>query len=125
MADIKFDKEKTALFAAGLLIGKFGKEVLGSRKVRETFVEGTAAALRAKERIMDGVSSIQENAEDIYAEAKILNEEIEIEKEMEAEMEEFETIYEDLSEEEEDFDEDFVEEISYDIEPEDIVEDEI
>ena len=35
----------------------------------------TAAALRAKESVMKTVTSIQENAEDIYAEATQINEE--------------------------------------------------
>ena len=35
----------------------------------------TAAVLRAKECVMDTVATVQENAEDIYAEAQQINEE--------------------------------------------------
>ena len=42
------------------------------------FSFSTAAVLRARECVMKTVTNIQENAEDIYAEAKQINEEREL-----------------------------------------------
>ena len=42
--------------------------------MKKVYVEGTAAVLRAKDCIMKTVESVQENAEDILAEAKQVNE---------------------------------------------------
>ena len=72
-----------ALFAGGVLFGTAGIKILCSKDVKKVYVEGTAAVLRAKDCIMKTVESVQENAEDIYAEAKSINEE------RAAEMEEF------------------------------------
>lgn len=76
----KFDKKKTGIFAAGVLFGTAGIKLLSGRDARKVYVKCTAAALRAKEFVMKTASSIQENAEDIYAEAKQVNEEIAAEK---------------------------------------------
>ena len=63
------------LFAGGLLFGTAGLKVLGSKDARKAYAHATAATLRAKDCVMKTVSTIQENAEDIYAEAKNINEE--------------------------------------------------
>ena len=63
-----------ALFAGGVLFGTAGIKILCSKDVKKVYVEGTAAVLRAKDCIMKTVESVQENAEDILAEAKQLNE---------------------------------------------------
>ena len=63
-----------ALFAGGLLFGTAGIKILCSKDVKKVYVEGTAAVLRAKDCIMKTVESVQENAEDILAEAKQVNE---------------------------------------------------
>lgn len=62
-------------FAAGVLFGTAGIKVLSSKDAKKVYVKGTAAALRAKDCVMDTVTSIQAGAEDIVAEAKALNEE--------------------------------------------------
>lgn len=64
-----------ALFAGGVLFGTAGIKILCSKDVKKVYVEGTAAVLRAKDCIMKTVESVQENAEDILAEAKQINEE--------------------------------------------------
>ena len=71
----KINKEKTGLFAAGVLFGTAGIKILTSRDAKKLYTQCTAAVLRAKECVMKTVTSVQENAEDIYAEAKEINEE--------------------------------------------------
>ncbi len=71
----KIDAKKTGIFAAGVLFGTAGIRVLCGRDAKKVYTYCTAAVLRAKECIMDTVSCIQENAEDIYAEAVQMNEE--------------------------------------------------
>lgn len=88
----KVDLKKTGIFAAGVLFGTAGVKVLASKDAKKVYTNCTAAVLRAKECVMKTASSIQENAEDIYAEAQQINEE-RAAKEME---------FEDASEEDED-----------------------
>jgi len=71
----KINKEKTSLFAAGVLFGTAGIKILTSKDAKKLYTQCTAAVLRAKECVMKTVTSVQENAEDIYAEAKEINEE--------------------------------------------------
>lgn len=68
------DVKKTGIFAAGVLFGTAGIKILASKDAKKVYTHCTAAALRAKECIMKTVTSVQENAEDIYAEAKQINE---------------------------------------------------
>ncbi|MBQ9991086.1 MAG: hypothetical protein IJP31_09145 [Lachnospiraceae bacterium] len=70
----KINVKKTGLFAAGVLFGTAGIKILASKDARKVYTQCTAAVLRAKECIMKTATSIQENAEDIYAEAKQINE---------------------------------------------------
>lgn len=70
----KFDVKKTGLFAAGVLFGTAGVKVLGSKDAKKLYTNCTAAVLRAKECVMKTATNIQENAEDIYAEAQQINE---------------------------------------------------
>ena len=71
----KFDGKKTGIFAAGVLFGTAGIKILASKDAKNVYTQCTAAALRAKECVMKKVTDIQENAEDIYAEAKVINDE--------------------------------------------------
>ena len=73
MASFKWDK--TGLFAAGVLFGTAGIKLLSSKDAKKVYTECTAAVLRAKDCVMKTVSKVQENAEDIYAEAQQINEE--------------------------------------------------
>ena len=73
MASFKWDK--TGLFAAGVLFGTAGIKFLSSKDAKKVYTECTAAVLRAKDCVMKTVTTIQENAEDIYADAKQINEE--------------------------------------------------
>lgn len=65
----------TGIFAAGVLFGTAGIKILSSKDAKKVYVHCTAAALRAKECVMKVATNIQENAEDIYAEAQLINEE--------------------------------------------------
>ena len=71
----KIDTKKTGVFAAGVFFGTAGIRLLSGGHVKKVYTFCMAAAFRAKECIMDTVSLIQENAEDIYAEAVQMNEE--------------------------------------------------
>ena len=77
MLDIlkKIDAKKTGIFAAGVLFGTAGIKILSSKDAKKAYTHCTAAVLRAKECVMKTVTNIQENAEDIYAEATQINDE--------------------------------------------------
>ena len=69
------DWKKIGLFAAGTFFGTAGIKLLSSKDAKKAYAQGTAAVLRMKECVMDTVSCVQENASDILAEAKDINEE--------------------------------------------------
>ena len=77
MANIfkNFDAKKTGIFAGGVLFGTAGIKILASDDAKKFYANCTAAVLRAKSCDMKVVTSVQENAEDIYAEAQQINEE--------------------------------------------------
>ena len=66
--------KKLGLFAAGVLFGTAGIKLLGSRDAKKVYAHTTAAALRAKEGVMKTVTAVREGADDIYAEARAINE---------------------------------------------------
>ena len=68
------DWKKTGLFAAGVAFGTAGIKVLSSDDAKKVYTNCTAAVLRAKDCVMKTATTIQENAEDIYAEAVQINE---------------------------------------------------
>ena len=70
-----FGWKKFGLFEAGTLFGTAGIKLLSSKDAKKAYAQGTAAVLRMKECVMDTVSCVQENASDILAEAKDINEE--------------------------------------------------
>ena len=61
------------LFAAGVLFGTAGLKLLGSKDAKKVYSHCTAAVLRAKDSVMQTVTNIRENAEDVYADAKDIN----------------------------------------------------
>lgn len=63
-----------ALFAGGVLFGSAGFKLLSSKDAKKVYTHATAAALRMKESVMETVTSVQENASDILASAKEINE---------------------------------------------------
>ena len=66
--------KKLGLFAAGVLFGTAGIKLLGSKAAKKVYAHPTAAALRAKEGVMKTVTAVREGAEDVYADAKAINE---------------------------------------------------
>lgn len=66
--------KKIGLFAAGVLFGTAGLKVLGSKDACKVYAHTTAAALRAKDSVMTTVTALREGAEDVYADAKTINE---------------------------------------------------
>ena len=68
------DWKKTGLFAAGVAFGTAGIKVLSSDDAKKVYTNCTAAVLRAKDCVMKTATTIQENAEDILAEAQQINE---------------------------------------------------
>ena len=75
------DLKHPGLFAAGVLFGTAGIKALSSKDAKKLYTNCTAAVLRAKKVVMDTVTTIQENAEDIYADAKQINEERDVAEE--------------------------------------------
>ena len=65
---------KLACFAGGALFGSFGVKLLSSKDAKKAYVHVTAAGLRMKDSVMETVTSVQENAADILASAKDINE---------------------------------------------------
>ena len=63
-----------ALFAGGALFGSAGIKLLSSRDAKKAYTHVTAAALRMKDAVMQTATTVQENANDILAEARDINE---------------------------------------------------
>ncbi len=68
-----FDYKKGGIFAAGVLFGTAGIKALSSKDAKNVYTKATAAVLRAKDCVLNVVSNMQENAQDIYAGAKQIN----------------------------------------------------
>ena len=66
---------KVACFVGGTLFGSVGLKLLSSKDAKKAYVHVTAAGLRAKDCVMETVTKVQENAADVLAAAKDLNEE--------------------------------------------------
>lgn len=71
----KVDKKKAGIFGLGVLFGTAGLKILSSKDAKNVYTKCTAAGLRVKDTIMKASSKIQENTEDILAEAKQINKE--------------------------------------------------
>ena len=88
--------KKFGLFAAGVLFGTAGIKMLSSKDAKKVYTHTTAAVLRAKDSVMETVTTVRENAEDIYADAKAINDR----RAAEAEPEAAAAVVEDTSKEE-------------------------
>ena len=67
--------KKLGIFALGTLFGLEGIKLLSSKDAKKVYTHCTEGVLRAKDAVMDQVTTLQENCSDIYAEAKNINEE--------------------------------------------------
>ena len=91
------DLSKVACFVGGALFGTVGLKVLSTKEAKNACVKVTATGLRVKDSVMDTVTLVQENAADVLAEAKELNES----RAKEVEKEETDAVIEDALEVEE------------------------
>lgn len=71
---VKFNPKKAGLFAGGVLFGTAGIKALSSKDAKKFYTNCAAAVLRAKDCVMKTATTVQENAEDVLAEAKQINE---------------------------------------------------
>ena len=67
--------KKIGCFAGGVVFGTAGVKLLSSKDAKKVYTNCTAAVLRAKDCVMKTATTVQENAEDILAEAQQINEE--------------------------------------------------
>jgi hypothetical protein len=82
----KYNKPKTKLkgdfimiselaaFAGGVMFGTAGVKALGSKDAKKAYAHTAAFGLRVKDSVMKAVTEVKENANDILAEAKEINE---------------------------------------------------
>ena len=61
------------LFAAGVLFGTAGLKILSSKEAKSVYAHTTAAVRRAKDCVRQTVTTIREGADDVYADAKAIN----------------------------------------------------
>ena len=66
--------KKVAIFVGGMLFGSAGFKILASKDAKKVYAHTTAAVLRAKDCVMKAATTVREGAEDIYADAKDINE---------------------------------------------------
>lgn len=77
--------KEVGLFALGTLFGLEGIKLLSSKDAKKVYSKCAAGVLRAKDCVVDQVTTLQENCTDIYEEAKTINAE-RAKKEEEAEV---------------------------------------
>ena len=68
-----FKCKRIGLFLGGVLFGTAGVKVLASTDAKKFYINCLAAGLRANDCVMTTATNIQENAEDILAEAMEIN----------------------------------------------------
>ena len=64
---------KLGLFAGGVLFGTAGIKILSSKDAKKCYTSATAAVLRAKDCVMETVTTVRENCDDILSDAKDIN----------------------------------------------------
>lgn len=70
------DYKKGGIFAAGVLFGTAGIKALSSKDAKNVYTKVTAAVLRSKGLCIRCSINIQENAQDIYAGAQQINDDL-------------------------------------------------
>jgi hypothetical protein len=66
--------KKIGIFAGGVLFGTAGMKILASTDAKKLYTEAAAAVLRGQDCVMKVSTGIKESCEDIYADAKRINE---------------------------------------------------
>ena len=69
------NRKVLGIFALGTLFGLEGIKLLSSKDAKKLYTNCTAGVLRMKDSVLDQVTVLRENCSDIYAEAKVINEE--------------------------------------------------
>lgn len=92
----KLGWNKIGVFVGGVIFGSIGLKALSSKDAKKVYTHLTAAALRAKDYTVKCTEEIRENIEDIYEDAKDINdvraaEEVVVEDESEDNFKEVET----------------------------------
>ena len=64
---------KFGIFAGGVLAGTAGVKILSCKDAKKVYTHCTAAVLRAKDVVVDQATILQENCQDIYEDAKRIN----------------------------------------------------
>ncbi len=82
-----FSKEKGIVFAVGTVVGVVLTKFLQTETAKDLAVVGIAKGIMAKDTIIEKVANAKEQAEDIYAEAQELVDEVYEEYECECECE--------------------------------------
>jgi len=72
---------KTRLLAYGFLLGTAGVRLLTSEDAKKVYTHLTAAVLRGTDAVIETATTLKENCEDIYADAKEINDERALRKE--------------------------------------------
>ena len=70
-----FNWKKTGLFVGGVLFGTVGIKALSSKDAKKCYTHFAAAVLRVKDFVLRKTEILKENCEDIYEDAKIINDE--------------------------------------------------
>ena len=65
--------KKLAFFVGGAFFGSAGIKLLSSKDAKKVYAHTAAAALRIKDSVMETVTNVQLNAEDVLAQAKDIN----------------------------------------------------
>ena len=63
-----------AVFVGGTLFGSAGIKLLSSKDAKNVYTHAAAAVLRMKDTVMNTVDCVKENAGDILADARQINE---------------------------------------------------
>lgn len=66
---------KIGMVAGGFLLGTYGVKILGSSDAKSLYTHCTAGVLRMKDEVVKDFTNLRENAGDIAADAKEINEE--------------------------------------------------
>lgn len=65
--------KKLAFFVGGAVFGSAGIKLLSSKDAKKVYAHTAAAALRIKDSVMETVTNVQLNAEDVLTQAKDIN----------------------------------------------------
>ncbi|SEL09729.1 DUF6110 family protein [Ruminococcus albus] len=65
---------KAGLFVGGMAASTLGVKLLTSKTAKKVYSHTTAAVIRGKDCVMEGVTKVREGCDDIVADAKYINE---------------------------------------------------